>query len=161
MWKQILYETSLYGKGKIDETFAKLHERKHSTKEEKKEQRERTQFQARRAKPKVGHGRDIETNHVPKLQFQARRAKPKVGHGRGIETNHVPKLQFQARRAKPKVGHGECIETNHVPKLSPIAKISSIARSISERGGIASEQTMLKTPTNHKKHIKKGKGWKE
>jgi hypothetical protein len=59
------------------------------------------------------------------------------------------------------VGHGECIETNHVPKLSPIAKISSIARSISERGGIASEQTMLKTPTNHKKHIKKGKGWKE
>jgi hypothetical protein len=161
MWKQILYETSLYGKGKIDETLAKLHERKHSTKEEKKEQRERTQFQARRAKPKVGHGRDIETNHVPKLQFQARRAKPKVGHGRGIETNHVPKLQFQARRAKPKVGHGECIETNHVPKLSPIAKISSIARSISERGGIASEQTMLKTPTNHKKHIKKGKGWKE
>jgi hypothetical protein len=136
MWKQILYETSLYGKGKIDETLAKLHERKHSTKEEKKEQRERTQFQARRAKPKVGHGRDI-------------------------ETNHVPKLQFQARRAKPKVGHGECIETNHVPKLSPIAKISSIARSISERGGIASEQTMLKTPTNHKKHIKKGKGWKE
>jgi len=67
MWKQILYETSLYGKGKIDETLAKLHERKHSTKEEKKEQRERTQFQARKAKPKVGHGGSIETNHVPKL----------------------------------------------------------------------------------------------
>jgi hypothetical protein len=108
MWKQILYETSLYGKGKIDETLAKLHERKHSTKEEKKERRERT--------------------------------------------------QFQARRAKPKVGHGGGIKTNHVPKLSPIAKISSIARSISERGGIASEQIMFQNPHQSQEAYQKEKG---
>jgi hypothetical protein len=88
------------------------------------------------------------------------------------------------------VGHGGGIETNHVPKLSPIAKISSIAGSISKRGSIASKQIVFqnphqsqeayqkekgmervsleehslaitKTPTHHKKHIKKRKGWKE
>jgi hypothetical protein len=112
MWKQILYETSLYGKGKIDETLAKLHERKHSTKEEKKEQRER----GPNSKPEEQNPKWVMAGASRQIMFQS---------------SHQLQRSHQLQEAYQKEG------ASHQNK------------------------SCFKTPTNHKKHIKKRKGWKE
>jgi hypothetical protein len=73
MWKQVLYETSLYGKGEIDETLANFI--KQSTQ------------QRRKSKNKGGKERNKERGPNSKPEEQS----PKWVTVGGIRTNHVPK----------------------------------------------------------------------
>jgi uncharacterized protein YxeA len=147
MWKQILYETSLYGKGKIDETLANF--MKQSTQQRRKR---RNKDRGPNSKPEEQKPKWVRVRALGQIMFQSSHQSQEAYQKVGASGQIMFQSSHQTQEAYQKVGASEQImfQSSH-----------QLQEAYQKEGASHQNKSCSKTLTHHKKHIKKRKGWIE